>query len=265
MKLYTFTISHFSEKSRWLLDAAGLAYREVPLVPALHLPRTLWLSRRGSSVPILEADDGERIQDSGRILHWLVARQQARLAALLPDEAAAQAEVLAFDQRQAAVGAAVLALVYEPLLDDPALLLRLWTLDASFAQRALLKALLPALLPALRRRFGITPCGLADARERVKAALDELDHRLADGRAFLIGNRFGAADIGVCALLAPLAAPDEHPVYGSAVCRALLGPEALALQARPALQWVRAIYRSQRPPPKPGSALAAARRKLAEG
>jgi hypothetical protein len=43
VQLYTFILSHYSEKVRWLLDASHTEYREMALTPFLHIPRTLWL------------------------------------------------------------------------------------------------------------------------------------------------------------------------------------------------------------------------------
>ena len=35
-RLYTFRISHFSEKARWALDLQGLPYEESTLLPGPH-------------------------------------------------------------------------------------------------------------------------------------------------------------------------------------------------------------------------------------
>ena len=36
LKLYTFNISHFSEKARWALDYEGILYEERVLLPGPH-------------------------------------------------------------------------------------------------------------------------------------------------------------------------------------------------------------------------------------
>ena len=36
LKLYTFNLSHFSEKARWALDYEGISYEERMLLPGPH-------------------------------------------------------------------------------------------------------------------------------------------------------------------------------------------------------------------------------------
>lgn len=258
MKLYSFSISHFSEKARWTLDAAGIAYEEIPLVPGLHMPRTLWLSRRRSSVPILDTGRA-RIQDSRAINAWLAAQDAS--FPLLPTAAAVRADVLAIEADWTRVGEAVMQLGYARLIDDPQTLFRLWSLDADAIERPLLKAILPGLMIGFRRRFAVNAQSAARAHSTVAAALDALELRLREGRPYLVGTRLSLADITVCALLAPLATPDQHPVYGSRLFRELVAPIAADWSARPAFDGLRARY-AERPLPQPGSGFAAARARL---
>lgn len=258
MELYTFGISHFSEKLRWTLDASGLAYRERLLTPGLHMPRTLLMTRRASSVPILVAD-GAIVQDSARILRWLAEHRAEAIAPLWPRDATQRADFEALESRYAGIGTAVLRHAYAGLLDDEPLLLRAWTLDAGAFEAGLLRRVMPLMLRGFRRRFGISPAGVARAGARIATALDELDARLAGGERYLVGQRFGVADITVSALLAPLACPDEHPVYGSAPMRAAMAPRVAQWQSRPALEWVRRNYREHRPAVAAGFAAARTR------
>jgi len=48
LKLYTFNISHFSEKARWALDYEGIAYEERVLLPGPHQLVTRRIARRYS-------------------------------------------------------------------------------------------------------------------------------------------------------------------------------------------------------------------------
>jgi glutathione S-transferase len=65
-------------------------------------------------------------------------------------------------------------------------------------------------------------------------------------RPFLVGGRLTVADLTAAALLAPLACPDEHPIYGSARYRAAIEPLARSWQGGPAFTWVRQMYRLHR-------------------
>ena len=40
MRLYTFQISHFSEKARFALDLSGIPYEEKRLLPGAHIVTT---------------------------------------------------------------------------------------------------------------------------------------------------------------------------------------------------------------------------------
>ena len=69
--LYTFTISHYSEKVRWTLDHLKLPYHEICLTPVFHIGPTLKMGgRKQTTVPILVTAEAS-IQDSARILEWL--------------------------------------------------------------------------------------------------------------------------------------------------------------------------------------------------
>ncbi|MGH8431697.1 MAG: glutathione S-transferase family protein, partial [Solimonas sp.] len=101
LTLYTFSMSHFSEKIRWALDAAGIPYREQRLTPFFHIPRIFALTRRKTSVPVIQAGD-EVVQDSTRILEWLERRHAP--FALMPAEPALRAEAMEIEARFDRVG-----------------------------------------------------------------------------------------------------------------------------------------------------------------
>ena len=77
-------------------------------------------------------------------------------------------------------------------------------------------------------------------------ALDWLEADIADGRKHLLGAALSAADIAVCALLAPLACPDQHPVYSREDYRTLMRTQLAPWSPRPGLAWVRETYRQKR-------------------
>ncbi|MGH7439990.1 MAG: glutathione S-transferase C-terminal domain-containing protein, partial [Polyangiaceae bacterium] len=75
---------------------------------------------------------------------------------------------------------------------------------------------------------------------------------LGDGRPFLTGDRFTAADIAFAAFLAPLTLPPEHPVTGASSGIALdslpagFADEARHIQATPAGRFASRMYRERR-------------------
>ena len=62
LRLYTFSISHFSEKIRWALAHERIPFDEIAWTPALHVAAARTRGGR-TTVPILEAD-GKHVQDS---------------------------------------------------------------------------------------------------------------------------------------------------------------------------------------------------------
>src|SRR5689334_6590753 len=69
LQLYTFNISHFSEKVRWALELEGVAFEEKVLVPGPHQLVTRRIAKR-THVPVL-AHAGKYIQGSGEILDYI--------------------------------------------------------------------------------------------------------------------------------------------------------------------------------------------------
>ncbi|MGQ0621059.1 MAG: glutathione S-transferase family protein [Panacagrimonas sp.] len=243
LELYTFHISHFSEKARWMLDASRTEYREVCWTPFFHLLPALRHGRLGTTVPILRTASGY-VQDSTRILHWLDLNMPG--FKLLPKDPALRREVMDIEDRFDRIGTHVIRYAYSAILDEAASVVNLWTLDAGPWQKRFLATTFPVLRATFRKRFKVTPDAVVHSRRRIAEGLDFLDQRLADGRPFLVGDRLSAADITACALLAPLIGPDQHPVYSRTDFRAALRPLVEDWLEQPAAQWLRRMYRESR-------------------
>jgi glutathione S-transferase len=243
LRLYTFAISHFSEKTRWMLDASGVAYREIVWTPSFHLLRARLKSGRGTTVPIIETRD-EVVQDSTDILLWL-ERNRAPFP-LLPSGAAERQAVLDIEDRFDRVGKNVIRYAYATALETPKSVQQMWLLKANAVERVLLPALFPVIEPVFRRMFRVEPEAVARSRAVIAENVAWLDERVADGRRYLAGDQLSAADITAAALLAPLAFPDEHPVYGDRDYRAVLEPAVRDWKDGKAFAWVRELYRRHR-------------------
>jgi glutathione S-transferase len=61
----------------------------------------------------------------------------------------------------------------------------------------------------INRYLDIDEATAARALQRIDEELDFVGELLSDGRRYLVGDRFGAADLAFAALSAPLIAPDE--------------------------------------------------------
>lgn len=244
LRLYSFSASLSSEKVRWALDLAGLPYREYRLTPFVHWPRDSRLAGGyGSSLPILEAD-GETISDSTAILEWL-AQHRAPFA-LIPAAPAARAAVMAAESRYDQVGRHVLRCLYATLLPQRERVLALWTCDANPLQRLALRSVWPLLQKLMAGGLSLGERDVAQSCHRVERALAELDRVQAQGRRYLVGDRLSVADIAAAAWLAPLACPEEHPLYSDDDYRDATRTLRQPWRGHPGLEWVRGLYRQHR-------------------
>jgi glutathione S-transferase len=208
LRLVTIPISHYCEKARWALLRAGLPYREEPHVQGLH---RLYARRAGGgrTVPVLVTPDGA-IGESSQIISWIDAGLPVERR-LSGEGVTAQhvAGVCArLDER---LGPAGRRLIYVRMFAQPELMLRFNNQGVPRWEDRALRAGLPFARRFLAHALAITP-GVEVADERlVWEELDWVAEQLSDGRPFLMGERFTAADLTFAALAAPVVLP---PVYG---------------------------------------------------
>jgi len=105
-----------------------------------------------------------------------------------------------------------------------------------------MRAVLPGAMVYARRRYRIYPADAEAARGKLAAALDRIVATLGS-RDYLVGSRFGVADLTAAALLFPLAWPAEmqYEYPPPPDWDALEG-----LSRHPAVDWIREIYRRHR-------------------
>jgi glutathione S-transferase len=205
-RLITIPVSHYCEKGRWALDAAGLAYREDRYPPAIH---RLVVARYGAPTAPVLIDGGAVYRGSDRILAY--AATQPGGAHLMPADPAERAEVERllerFDRR---LGVDSRRWIYSWVLDDVPTFLALLGSGLGDRGRRVLGMLHPAVRPLIRQAFRVGRTARAEAKQGVEAVFAEADAQ-RDGSTYLVGDRFTAADLTFAALGAPLVAP---PTYG---------------------------------------------------
>jgi glutathione S-transferase len=207
LRLITIPISHYCEKARWALQRADLDYREEPHIQVLHRV----FARRaggGATVPVLVTPDGA-LGESEEILRWVDGRTEPARR-LFPEEQ--QEQVLGIARRlDDRLGPSGRRLIYVRMLAQRELMLDVNNQGVPRWEDRALRRVFPLAVRAVRRALAITP-GVEAADERV--VWDELDWiagLIADGRPYLLGERFTAADLTFAALAAPVILP---PVYG---------------------------------------------------
>ena len=266
LTLFTINMSHYSEKIRWLLDYEEIPYQEIALTPALHtVPMWLKGRRAQTTVPLLQSGK-TCIQDSPRIVNWLAGHHSPLDS--MPSEK--QQEILAIQQRFDAIGKPVARYLYLPGFAHDALIRTIWTQFAKPWERHFITLAYPLIKPAFRIKLRIYPRAVTQAEQLIDAEIRWLEQRLQpleqgeqekgqppkgqkekQGRQskkcrYLVGDAFSFADIAAASILAPLACPREHPIYGEAEFRAKMAGPAQQWADSPALQWVRDIYAEHR-------------------
>jgi glutathione S-transferase len=208
--LVTITLSHYCEKARWGLDRAKVAYREDRHAPGFH---AFAVRRMGGKriTPVLVTSDGV-LEDSTEILLWADDRA-AEGCALYPRDPAARADVLALEEHfDEDFGPHVRRALYFDLLPFPDVTIPLMTYAVPRHERMLLPLLYRPLRKLMRSSMHIDVAGARRSVDKLMATLDGVNQRLADGRTYLMGDRFGAADITFASLAAPAVCPRGYAV-----------------------------------------------------
>lgn len=233
--LLTLSPSHYCERARWALDRANIAYEEKRLAPGAHVLHLRRLNAPGTSLPVLLFTDGTLIQDSGRILDW------TNLGGGDPDVERRLEEVVAPLIRQC---------LYAGLLADPRSGVRDVLLKGVNGYQALLGRLSwPVMRRAMAAGMNARAQLLPELIARVGVELDWFDAVLAVRGRYLVGQKFGRADLTVASLLAPIALPAVEPVsslYAGITWPKLLADALTSWQQRETVIWVRATYAAHR-------------------
>jgi len=240
--LVTIAFSHYCEKARWALDRAAIAYREERYVPVTHLLGTL--RRGGRSTPLLVLPDKRVLTDSTDILRHA---DRVRPGSLFPEDPELRREVEEledlFDEE---LGPHARRLAYRVLLTSGESFAPAIRASVSGFQRTLAPVLAAIVPPVIKRNLRVDEAGAARSRVRVEAVLDRVETRLADGRPYLMGDSFTAADLTFAALYAVLVSPPEQPVTSKLSPPASYSAMCDEHRARPAGAFALRMYADQR-------------------
>jgi glutathione S-transferase len=209
LRLVTIPISHYCEKARWALERARMPYREERHVQGVHQV----LARRaggGITVPVLVTPAGA-IGDSAEILAWVDERTPPAHR-LYPAESAAHDEVVSLCRRlDEGLGPRGRRLMYIHMLPDTKLALRFNNAGVPGWEDRVLRYGWPLAQRYVKRALGIRPGIELEDEAAVFGELDHVAGLLSDGRPYLCGERFTAADLTFAALCASIVVP---PTYG---------------------------------------------------
>jgi glutathione S-transferase len=237
--LVTIPISHYCEKARWALERAGIPYRE-----RAHLQVVHWVAVRraggGRTAPVLRC--GDRVFAESADIVAFADDRGAGLRSSDPEVRALEEEL---DERLGPHGR---RWMYDRLRGESALVDRYAATGVPAWQRRALPFAFPLVSRVIDRYLDITPESAAESLVEVRSVYDAIGARLADGRPYLMGEGFSAADLTFAALSAPLVLPPE---YGVPLPRVEELPARMAsvvreLRAHPAGAHALEMYRSER-------------------
>jgi len=204
-RLITIPLSHYCEKARWALDRVALPYQEEPHAPLFHRLATKRKDR--GTVPVMVDANGRFVDSTEILVHADAVSGGGRL---YPCDAVLRREVDALEERfDTELGPHTRRWAYAHLLPHAKLLRSLWARNVPWLEARLLPVITPLTLQLVYAGYKITPESAQRSLERVRSVFRQVDQQLSDGRRFLTGERFSAADLTFAALAAPVLLPAE--------------------------------------------------------
>ncbi|MCC6664429.1 MAG: glutathione S-transferase [Polyangiaceae bacterium] len=242
-RLITLGPSHYCEKARWALARCRVPFQEEPHVPLIHSAHTRKAGGR-RSVPVLVTDSGT-FADSTDILE--LCDRQVSGALYGSGETRRQARDLEdyFDEK---LGPHTRRLVYFHVLDEKQLVVDLFAPGVSRSERTAFDLGFVAIRGLMRKGMKIDRAGAARSREQALAVFRDVSTRISDGRRYLTGDRFTAADLTFASLAAPVILPPEYgwPLPPLSSLGAPLQSEVRHFRDSPAGELVLRLYREER-------------------
>jgi glutathione S-transferase len=240
-ELITIPISHYCEKARWALDLAGVPYRE-----RAHLQVVHWFHVKraggGWTAPVLRCGSTV-LPESAEIVRWADAR--AGLG-LYPSDDVRELE----GDFDANLGPHGRRWMYDAIRGADGLVRKYGVTGVPAWERRSVPVAFGLVSRVIDRYLKITPESAAESLRIVRSVFDSVGERLSDGRTYLVGDRFSAADLAFAALSAPVLVPSEYgvPLPSPDELPAPMAEVVRELRAHPAGTFALRMYRQERRP-----------------
>lgn len=206
-RLVTIRYSHYCEKARWALERARIEFVEEPHVPVLSWIGTLG-SRGNRTAPVFVA--GEKVySESTDVLRY--ADEHGSAEKLFTGDPEVEHLEEHYDRH---FGPTARRAVYDDVLRLPrAQLAELLGKDAPRWEKRVARVATPVIGGMIRRGLRVTPSEVKRSKEMVDRIFAEVEALLKDGRPYLTGDRFTAADLTFAALASVIVFPDGYARY----------------------------------------------------
>ena len=165
----------------------------------------------GETAPVLLTPEGV-LPESCDILHYADERAPEDKR-IYPDDPALRSEVRALEEDfDARLGPEGRRWMYHQMRGQTRLIVKYTPKTVPAWQRYPLPVALPVMTRFIDKVLDISPETAAHSERLVRETFDEVSDRLADGRPYLVGDTFTAADLTFAALAAAVVTPPEYGV-----------------------------------------------------
>jgi glutathione S-transferase len=246
-RLITIPVSHYCEKTRWALTRLQIPFVEERHMPPFHrwatreidkgsrlghTPETerntsslnrlqkkrnmsslnRWITQKigGQSVPVLITETSI-LKSSDEILNYVdaIAPDALKLYPTNPEHRNQIDKLVhSFDS---VLAPAVRLWSYSYLMKQAHLIQPLWCEGVPWFERLFFPVMFPWMRSNALQMYGISDVSTIAAHESINRIFETVGNLLADGRAYLVGDRFSAADLAFATLAAAVVVP---PGYG---------------------------------------------------
>ena len=238
-RLITIPISHYCEKARWALALGGIEYREERHVQG---PSRVASKRAGGggTTPVLVTPTGV-LSQSEDIVAYAGPDLRQRDPAVL--------EITRWFDRD--LGIMGRRLMYALVLRRPEMFLPFNNVGVPAWEARVLKLGWPFFAPWAAHVMRLGPDTVEHDIAAVRRTFDIVAGWLADGRPYLFGEEFTAADLTFAALAAPLVAPPQYgvPLPQPSAVPTEGGKLVNSFRAHPAGAFALRMFREKRWPP----------------
>ena len=205
--LWHLKVSPYNEKARWALDYKRVPHVRRAVTPVRHDIVSRGVGGRGT-MPVL-VTDGRAIGDSSEIVEELERRSPE--PPLYPADPAERSRALALEELfDEELGPHMRRLVLHHALRDADLLRGAFLPDLRLLPRPVGRAIFPLIRSKVRSDFRISDRTVEEAFGKIADVGARMQAELGPS-GYLVGDSFSVADLGLAALCAPAAAPEQFP------------------------------------------------------
>jgi glutathione S-transferase len=238
-RLITIPVSHYCEKTRWALRRLQVPFLEERHMPPFHRFATRSLGAQstdrpaternlsalnrfvvqqvgGQSVPVL-ITDRQVLLSSDAILQYAdaIAPDDLRLYPTNPQQRQQVDQLV--DSFDTVLAPAVRLWTYSYIMDQPQLVRSLWCEGVPWYEAMLFPVVFGWMRSNVVQMYDISEASAIAADQTIGQIFDTVDGLLADGRSYLVGDRFSAADLTFVTLAAAMVMPDGYGVKFPAI------------------------------------------------